>query len=70
MDSIAPECNNFKHAYEQCFNDWFERKFIKAHSVAETKIPSSCQELYEKYHGCITKKIEPELLDMIRLGRL
>lgn len=47
-DSFAPECTNAKKAYDNCFNEWYSEKFLKAKSVT-----NECEETWKVYEACI-----------------
>lgn len=46
--SFAPECTNAKKAYDNCFNEWYSEKFLKAKSVT-----NECEETWKVYEACI-----------------
>lgn len=48
MDSINPECTEFKKAYEACFNKWYSQEFLKGNA---TKNP--CGDLFREYQVCL-----------------
>ncbi|KAJ1499083.1 hypothetical protein HMI54_012129 [Coelomomyces lativittatus] len=50
MESIDPACNEFKHRYDQCFNQWYLDHFLKE----STQDP--CQELFSVYNACVKVK--------------
>lgn len=51
MSSIAPECNEAKKKYDDCFSAWYE-KFLKGESIE-----NECQELFDDYHTCVQAAI-------------
>lgn len=47
MSSIAPECNESKNAYDNCFSQWYE-KFLKGESLE-----NECKDLFDTYKTCV-----------------
>lgn len=47
MNSVGPECQQLKKAYDECFNDWFANKFLNG----DKKEP--CPGLFKKYQECV-----------------
>lgn len=60
MNSIVSECSDIKHDYDKCFNEWFSSKFLKG----DTKLPTECDQLFEKYQGCIRPRMVHEKLNI------
>lgn len=48
--SFAPECTEAKKAYDNCFNEWYSEKFLKAKSVSNT---NECEATWKVYEACI-----------------
>jgi hypothetical protein len=48
--SFAPECTEAKKAYDNCFNEWYSEKFLKAKSVTNT---NECEATWKVYESCI-----------------
>lgn len=48
MSSLAPECNELKTKYDDCFNDWYSNKFLAGKSNQ-----NECQELFDDYRECV-----------------
>lgn len=51
--SFAPECTDAKKAYDNCFNEWYSEKFLKAKSVT-----NECEETWRIYESCIYKALD------------
>ncbi|KAL3858509.1 hypothetical protein ACJMK2_013094 [Sinanodonta woodiana] len=58
MDSVGKECNELKHAYENCFNEWFSEGFLKG------KKDDPCSELFKTYQECTKKAIKEKNLNL------
>lgn len=52
MNSIAPECNELKHKYDDCFNVWFTEKFLKGESGDDV-----CAPMLKVYQDCVQKAL-------------
>ena len=46
--SFASECTDAKKAYDNCFNEWYSEKFLKAKSVT-----NECEETWKIYESCV-----------------
>lgn len=53
--SFAPECTEAKKAYDNCFNEWYSEKFLKAKSVTNT---NECEATWKVYEACIYKALD------------
>ncbi|VVT47482.1 uncharacterized protein SAPINGB_P001733 [Magnusiomyces paraingens] len=51
--SFAPECTDAKKAYDNCFNEWYSEKFLKAKSVT-----NECEDTWREYESCIHTALE------------
>ena len=47
MNSVGAECQEMKHAYDECFNKWFAERFLKG------KKDDPCSELFKTYQACV-----------------
>ena len=47
MNSVGAECQEMKHAYDECFNKWFAESFLKG------KKDDPCSELFKTYQACV-----------------
>ena len=47
MNSVGKECQELKHAYDECFNKWFAESFLKG------KKDDPCSELFKAYQACV-----------------
>lgn len=45
---FAPECNEKKAAYDECFNHWYSDKFLKGKLLT-----NECEELWLEYKECL-----------------
>ncbi|KIM54359.1 hypothetical protein SCLCIDRAFT_17698 [Scleroderma citrinum Foug A] len=76
--SLSPECTPLKHAYDSCFNSWFEGYLEPA--VAHSKNLSegqrneytkekaeeferNCGAVWRQYKGCVQKALKDRGLD-------
>ncbi|KAI8872472.1 hypothetical protein GQ42DRAFT_161270 [Ramicandelaber brevisporus] len=59
MDSMAPECTPLKHTYDACFSKWYSEKFLRGNITRE------CDELLEKYKGCVIKAMKQKGLEKV-----
>ncbi|KAK9378190.1 uncharacterized protein V2V93DRAFT_376455 [Kockiozyma suomiensis] len=50
--SFAPECNEVKTKYDNCFNEWYSEKFLKGKGAM-----NPCEQLYEDYKACLGKAL-------------
>ncbi|RKP27010.1 mitochondrial distribution/morphology family 35/apoptosis, partial [Syncephalis pseudoplumigaleata] len=57
MDSISPQCTPYKRAYEQCFTQWYQEKFLKGDVTPE------CQELFAEYKACVEEALRERKID-------
>lgn len=57
MNSIGPECQELKNAYDACFNKWFSEQFLKG----ITHDP--CKSLFQVYQNCVKKAIQEKKID-------
>lgn len=46
--SFAPECTPAKKEYDDCFNKWYTKKFLKGKSIE-----NECTEFWDNYIECI-----------------
>ncbi|KAK9466190.1 hypothetical protein V1512DRAFT_264069 [Lipomyces arxii] len=46
--SFAPECNEAKTKYDECFNDWYSEKFLKGKGLQ-----NECEDLWDEYKQCL-----------------
>uniref|UniRef100_A0A5S6QV39 TP53 regulated inhibitor of apoptosis 1 n=1 Tax=Trichuris muris TaxID=70415 RepID=A0A5S6QV39_TRIMR len=63
MNSISPKCNELKHLYDTCFNEWFSEKFLKGDSE------DVCQPLFLLYQECIRKALVEQKVDQGEIDR-
>lgn len=48
MSSLAPECNELKKDYDDCFTAWYD-KFLKGESNT-----NECQGKFDTYRTCVS----------------
>ncbi|KAG5440042.1 hypothetical protein PCK2_000650 [Pneumocystis canis] len=51
--SINPECNELKHKYDSCFNNWYANRYLQGSQSLE-----ECDELFQEYKTCFMKVIQ------------
>lgn len=59
MNSVGPDCAEFKKVYDNCFQNWFTNHFLKG----ETD-DSMCKEQFQKYSECVRKAMKDQNIDM------
>ncbi|EEB15882.1 TP53-regulated inhibitor of apoptosis, putative [Pediculus humanus corporis] len=62
MNSIGPNCNEFKKNYDACFQNWFKNHFLKG----ETD-DSMCREQFQQYNECVRKAMKDQQIDLKQL---
>ncbi|OXA50204.1 uncharacterized protein C119.18 [Folsomia candida] len=61
LDSLDPSCNELKHAYDTCFNGWFDDTFLKGeHKTKE--IP--CDALLQIYSACVKTALKARKIEL------
>ena len=83
--SLSPECTPLKHAYDSCFNTWFEGYLEPAiaHSInlsegqrneyAKKKAEEferTCGSVWRQYKGCVQVRMPFQSYDSIGLSVL
>ncbi|KHJ40733.1 hypothetical protein D918_09175 [Trichuris suis] len=63
MNSISPKCNELKHKYDACFNEWFAERFLKGDSE------DVCQPIFQLYQECIKKALAEQNVDCSEIDR-
>jgi len=48
LNSFHPECNDLKHQYDQCFNEWFTEHYMNGRYKN-----NACQHIFEMYTSCV-----------------
>ncbi|KAH8116019.1 mitochondrial distribution/morphology family 35/apoptosis [Phellopilus nigrolimitatus] len=72
--SLAEECTPLKHAYDSCFNAWFEGYLQPAVSAASEQraeytkakadeFEEKCGKIWEGYRACVQKAVKDKGLD-------
>lgn len=64
MSSIGKECDELKHKYDDCFNDWFNNGYLKEKPKSNKDNKQAivpCEALFLSYQEC-TKKVRGILL--------
>ncbi|XP_027729950.1 TP53-regulated inhibitor of apoptosis 1-like [Vombatus ursinus] len=59
MNSMGEACTNMKHEYNQCFNRWFTKKFLKGDDSEDP-----CTDLFKRYKLCMQKVIKKKEIDI------
>ncbi|KAJ4348420.1 Mitochondrial distribution and morphology protein 35 [Didymosphaeria variabile] len=47
--SLAPECNEVKERYDNCFLKWYSEKFLRG-----TATTDECDPLFKQYEKCLS----------------
>lgn len=47
--SLAPECDNVKKSYDECFLRWYSEKYLRG--TAKT---DECEHLFKQYKSCLS----------------
>lgn len=59
MSSLHPECNTLKAEYDECFTNWYTKKYLKG-------VPGDdCKEIFSKYKECVWKHIKKLKIDSL-----
>uniref|UniRef100_A0A914UXC7 Uncharacterized protein n=1 Tax=Plectus sambesii TaxID=2011161 RepID=A0A914UXC7_9BILA len=62
MNSISKDCNELKHKYDDCFNDWFINGYLKekpdGKRGANKKAVVPCEALLLAYQECTKQALE------------
>nr|XP_048696478.1 TP53-regulated inhibitor of apoptosis 1-like [Caretta caretta] len=53
MNSVGEACTELKHKYDQCFNHWFAKKFLKGKNAGDP-----CVQQFKCYQLCVQKAIK------------
>ncbi|XP_042532953.1 TP53-regulated inhibitor of apoptosis 1-like [Dipodomys spectabilis] len=53
MNSVGEACTNMKLKYNQCFNSWFAKKFLKGDGSRDPRT-----DLFKHYQHCVQKTIK------------
>ncbi len=53
--SIVSECTELKDRYQQCFDHWFSKVYIKPGSSVADRSNSPCDSLFISYKECLEK---------------
>jgi hypothetical protein len=60
MRSIAPECNEAKHKYDDCFQNWFTTKYLtNRHNNVDP-----CSQLLKDYQLCTKLALHEQGIDL------
>ena len=64
MESIGPHCKELKQQYDECFNAWFQERYLKGdyHS-------NLCNRLFENYQGCVREAIKRQKIDLWQIDK-
>jgi TRIAP1/MDM35 family protein len=60
MTSIAPECNDAKRSYDDCFNQWFHNTYMRQREsthVSPIVQSNPCNHLLKVYLSCVIKVV-------------
>ncbi|KAF2033234.1 UPF0203-domain-containing protein [Setomelanomma holmii] len=56
--SLAPECNEVKERYDNCFLKWYSEKFLRG-----TATTDECKPIFEKYEQCLSRALDDRGID-------
>ncbi|KAF2278319.1 UPF0203-domain-containing protein [Westerdykella ornata] len=56
--SLAPECNEVKERYDNCFLKWYSEKYLRG-----TATTDDCQGLFKQYETCLSKVLKEKGID-------
>ncbi|KAF2466849.1 uncharacterized protein BDR25DRAFT_268395 [Lindgomyces ingoldianus] len=63
--SLAPECNQVKEQYDNCFLKWYSEKFLRGTATSD-----ECESLFKQYEQCLSKALKARGIDsMLREAR-
>ncbi|KAF1808357.1 hypothetical protein P152DRAFT_425040 [Eremomyces bilateralis CBS 781.70] len=57
--SLAPECNEIKERYDNCFLKWYTEKFLRG-----TATTDECAPLFQEYRKCLGVALKERGLDI------
>ncbi|TKA22375.1 hypothetical protein B0A50_08257 [Salinomyces thailandicus] len=58
--SLAPECNETKERYDNCFLKWYSEKYIRG-----TATNDECEPLFKQYKTCLSKALKERGIDQM-----
>lgn len=56
--SLAPECNEVKERYDNCFLKWYSEKFLRGTATSD-----ECKPMFEQYEKCLSKALSERGID-------
>ncbi|CAG5148843.1 uncharacterized protein ALTATR162_LOCUS2256 [Alternaria atra] len=56
--SLAPECNEVKERYDNCFLKWYSEKFLRG-----TATTDECKPIFEQYEKCLSRALNERGID-------
>ncbi|KAL5120341.1 hypothetical protein ACEQ8H_001631 [Pleosporales sp. CAS-2024a] len=56
--SLAPECNEVKERYDNCFLKWYSEKFLRGAATTD-----ECKPIFEQYEKCLSKALSDRGID-------
>ncbi|KAF2838519.1 UPF0203-domain-containing protein [Patellaria atrata CBS 101060] len=56
--SLAPECNEVKERYDNCFLKWYSEKFLRGNATT-----NECEPLFKQYNQCLMKALKERGID-------
>ncbi|KAF2769121.1 hypothetical protein EJ03DRAFT_327709 [Teratosphaeria nubilosa] len=51
--SLAPECNEVKERYDNCFLKWYSEKYLRG-----TATTDDCEPLFKQYKSCLSRALK------------
>ncbi|KAH6651961.1 distribution and morphology protein 35 [Truncatella angustata] len=58
--SLAPECNEVKERYDQCFLKWYSEKYLKGKTEN-----NECENLFKEYRSCLGVALKEKGIDKL-----
>ncbi|KAH7393963.1 mitochondrial distribution/morphology family 35/apoptosis [Phaeosphaeria sp. MPI-PUGE-AT-0046c] len=56
--SLAPECNEVKERYDNCFLKWYSEKFLRGAATTD-----ECKPIFEQYEKCLSRALNERGID-------
>ncbi|CAB9499674.1 expressed unknown protein [Seminavis robusta] len=60
IDAVNHKCRKKKAAYDKCFSEWYNERFLQLKSINQEE---ECGELFETYKQCYMKGMKREFFD-------
>ncbi|KAJ4387716.1 Mitochondrial distribution and morphology protein 35 [Gnomoniopsis smithogilvyi] len=60
--SLAPECNEVKEKYDNCFLKWYSEKYLRGLGKADD---NECSTLFKEYQSCLGVALKQRGIDKL-----